>query len=321
METIIFTHGDCDGICSGALALAANRNARIYFSNPISIIEDLGHAVGLKRAIVCDVAINAAYAQPLRKKISTQLKKVEVIYIDHHPLPPRFRASWLVHDKAACASELTYRHFINDLHPDMSRVAMYGAIGDYRDDTPFAKEITGNWDKRSLYYQAGTLSQGIEMRRQDYDYKRDLVRLLSENVPPSEIDSLAKDAILASRLEDELRLRIASVVVRLNNLSYVIDAGGFISKAAIYARVYGGKPVGVAAEFRPGRDSYDISVRATGDYDLNVLVSQAALKYGGTGGGHPQAAGGRIPARYIMDFIEDLDRSIGEYPKKPGRTR
>jgi RecJ-like exonuclease len=115
---------------------------------------------------------------------------------------------------------------------------------------------------------------------------------------------------------DELRLRVEKDVQRLDNVSYVIDMDGFISKAAIYAHIYGGTCVGLAAEYLPTKHVYDISVRAKGACDLNNLVGSAAHRHGGNGGGHPQAAGGRIPAPNLMDFIKDLDASLGPGLKK-----
>ncbi len=313
--TVIFTHGDCDGICSGALALAAHEDASIFFSNPVSILDDLDEADGAGRIIVCDIAINLPRARAVKNKIAQLSKKAEVFYIDHHPRPPRFNVSWLVHDTNACAAQLTYEQFRKSLDPDMSRVAIYGAIGDYKDQTPLALELLKTWDSRSLYYEAGTIAQGIAIGRKDYDHKREIVRLLSKNVLPSQIPSLAKNAIKASLMEDELRLRIEKNVVRLDNVSYVIDMEGFISKAAIYAHIYGGTCVGVAAEYLKSKDVYDVSIRAKGDCDLNVLVDRAARRCGGTGGGHPVAAGGRIPAACIMDFINDLDSMLGTLKK------
>ncbi len=313
--TVIFTHGDCDGICSGALALAAHEDASIFFSNPVSILDDLDEADGAGRIIVCDIAINLPRARAVKNKIAQLSKKAEVFYIDHHPRPPRFNVSWLVHDTNACAAQLTYEQFRKSLDPDMSRVAIYGAIGDYKDQTPLALELLKTWDSRSLYYEAGTIAQGIAIGRKDYDHKREIVRLLSKNVLPSQIPSLAKNAIKASLMEDELRLRIEKNVVRLDNVSYVIDMEGFISKAAIYAHIYGGTCVGVAAEYLKSKDVYDVSIRAKGDCDLNVLVDRAARRCGGTGGGHPVAAGGRIPAACIIDFINDLDSMLGTLKK------
>ena len=59
------------------------------------------------------------------------------------------------------ASELTYRLFEDRLDRDMRRIAIYGAIGDFCDNTPHVKSWVKDWDKRSLYFQAGTLTQAI----------------------------------------------------------------------------------------------------------------------------------------------------------------
>lgn len=312
MKTIIFTHGDTDGLCCGALALAANGDSPLYFTNPVSVLTDIEEARGYDRVIIMDMAINRPRANEIKQKVDSLAKSADVIYIDHHPLPPGFKAPWLTHDSIACGSEITFRFFEESLDPDMSRVALYGAIGDYRDMTPGAQELIMNWDKRSLYYQAGTLSQGIEVGRRDYDFKREIVKLLARNVLPSEIPSLAKNAQIASKHEDEMRMYIQKEVVRMKNIAYVINSNGCMSKAAIYARVYGRVSVGLSAEYRDHRDVYDFSARAVGPVDLNVIVGEVTSRNGGTGGGHPMASGGRIPAKNLKDFLKDLDEAVGQ---------
>jgi RecJ-like exonuclease len=312
MKTIIFTHGDSDGLCSGALALAANGDSPLFFTNPVSVLGDVDEARGYDRVVVCDIAINLPRSEQMKEKFEALSKESEVVYIDHHPLPPGFSEQWLFHSELASASELTFNYFQNELDPDMSRVAMYGAIGDYEDRSPGAQELIDNWDKRSLYYQAGTLSQGIEIGRRDYDFKRGLVRQLARNVLPSEIGSLAKNALIAARHEDEMRQRVQRAVVKMRNVAYVLDANGSMGKAAIFARVYGRTQVGLSAEYRDHRNAYDISVRSIGGVDLNVVVGEAAAKNGGTGGGHPHAAGGRIPESNMRQFLLDLDEAVGK---------
>ncbi len=316
MKSVIFTHGDSDGICSGALALAACGDSPVFFTNPVSVLTDIEEAMGYDRVVVCDIAINLPRSKQMRDRFESLAKRSEVIYIDHHPLPPGFSASWLVHSMEASASELTFNYFRDSLNPDMSRVAMYGAIGDYEDMTPGARKIIQDWDMRSLYYQAGTLSQGIEVGRRDYDFKRGLVRQLAQNILPSEIGILAKNALVAARHEDELRQRVQREVVRMKNVAYVIDMNGCIGKAAIFARVYGKAAVGISAEYRDHRDAYDFSARGIGDVDLNVIIGDVASRNGGTGGGHPRAAGGRIPAKNMKQFLLDLDKAIGSALEK-----
>lgn len=311
MKTIIFTHGDSDGICSGALALAANGDSPVIFTNPVSVLTDIDEGRDYDRIVVCDIAINLPRSEQMKAKFESLAKVSEIIYIDHHPLPPGFSEKWLFHNQQASASELTFNYFQNELSPDMSRVAMYGAIGDYEDRSPGARELIDNWDKRSLYYQAGTLSQGIEVGRRDYDFKRGIVRELSRNIIPSEIGGLAKNALVAARHEDQMRQRVQREVKRLKNVAYVMDMNGCMGKAAIFARVYGKAVVGVAVEYRDHRNAYDISARGTGNVDLNALIGEAASKNGGTGGGHPRAAGGRIPETKMKQFLLDLDEAIG----------
>jgi RecJ-like exonuclease len=310
MRAIILTHGDSDGICAGAVALAANPDSPLFFTNAVSILADIDQARGFDRVIVCDIAVNIPTAPHLKAKLDDIARDAEVIYIDHHPLPEGYRAEWLISDISSSASEMAYRYFKNDLHPDMSRVALYGAIGDYRDNSDSIHEMVQDWDKRSLYYQAGTLSQGIEIGRRDYEFKRWLAARLAQNVQPSDLDVLAKNAVIASRLENALRKKVATDVVSMRNVSYVLNQNACMSKAAIYARVYGHTPVGISFEYRDHRDAYDFSMRAKGDLNLNLIVSATTAKYGGSGGGHPLAAGGRVPAKSLKYFLKDFDEAV-----------
>jgi single-stranded-DNA-specific exonuclease len=310
MRAIILTHGDSDGLCAGALALAANPDSPLFFTNAVSVLADLGQAKGFDSVVVCDIAVNIPTAPKLKAMVDDLARDAEVIYIDHHPLPESFRADWLISDLESSASEMTYRYFRNDLPMDMSRVALYGAIGDYRDNSESIHTMVQDWDKRSLYYQAGTLSQGIEIGRRDYEFKRWLVTQLSKNVQPSDIDILAKNAVIASRHENELRKKVARDVISMRNISYVLDQNTCMSKAAIYARVYGRTPVGLSAEYRENRDCYDFSLRAIGDLNMNLIISRTTAKFGGSGGGHPLAVGGRVPADKLKYFLKELDETV-----------
>jgi len=91
--------------------------------------------------------------------------KGELIYIDHHPGPLGISIKdipgTVVYDIYCSSSELTYMFFEEQLGFEYSRVAVYGAIGDYLDETPWVKEVLEKWDKRSIYFEAGVLSQGL----------------------------------------------------------------------------------------------------------------------------------------------------------------
>ncbi len=69
MRAIILTHGDSDGICAGALALAANPDSPLYFTNAVSILTDILEAKGFDRVVVCDIAVNIPTAPFLKAKV------------------------------------------------------------------------------------------------------------------------------------------------------------------------------------------------------------------------------------------------------------
>jgi RecJ-like exonuclease len=109
-----------------------------------------------------------------------------------------------------------------------------------------------------------------------------------------------------------MRQRVRKEFIRMKSIAYVMDMNGCMGKAAIFARAYGRTTVGLSAEYRDHRDAYDISARGIGSVDLNAIIGDVAGRNGGTGGGHPHAAGGRIPEANMRQFLLDLDESVGK---------
>lgn len=106
--------------------------------------------------------------------------------------------------------------------------AIYGAIGEFN-ETGLIKKWERDWDKRTLYFYAGMLIQGITYAGRDYEYKRNIVEALSEDTPPPEIDYLLEAAVKASAKEEEIKSLVREKVARLKNLAYVIDINGYMS--------------------------------------------------------------------------------------------
>lgn len=313
IETIIFTHGDSDGICSGAIAKTAYPNSQVYFTSPVSLVKKLDLAKGYKRVIICDIAIDERTSTELLQRLKEVAKESDLIYIDHHPIPENgWNEKWLHNDPCVCSSELTYKVLAHRLNRDVRRVAIYGAIGDYADDSDSVKLWCEDWDKRTLFFEAGALIQAIIYAGREFDFKRFLVEHLAKDKLPSDIPEVLEFARNCSELEEQLRLRIKKQVKSLQNLAYVIDPKGYKSKSAIYAAAYGQRKVGGSAEYRQTKHSYDISFRSRSPVDLNRILRDLAPRYGGTGGGLAEAAGARIPVANFKNFLSDLDIRIGE---------
>lgn len=286
MSSIIFTHGDCDGICSGAIVKSALPDSTVFFTSPVSLLGELNNLdESYESIVICDIAVDEKTCMQLKKKLADLAKVSKVVYMDHHPLPEKgYNTNWFYHDTCS-TSEQAYRIFERKLSRDMRRVA--------------------------IYFYAGTLIQGITYAGRDYDYKRRIVDALSEEIPPPQIDGLLEAAIIASRKEEEIRILVRQKVVKLRKLAYVVDINGYMSKAAIYAASYGNALVGVSCEYRPHKHVYDLSIRLrNGGVDLNTILRRVSLNHGGTGGGHPFAGGARIPGNHLEAFLHDLDDAL-----------
>ena len=303
----VLTHGDCDGVCSGAIALAARWPSKIVFTKPSTLLDDLIGLRDIERIIICDIALPETKARDILATLQELSSKHELLYIDHHPLPFNFdMPGFFVHSLNACASELTYRAFQVQLPKDMSRVAIYGAIGDYADDSEFMQLIISYWDKRMLYFESGLLSQGLDYIRRDYRSKRRILESLAMNLLPSSDAELAGAAIEESRLEERMRKEVTVKVRTLGKIAYVLNIEGSIGKAAIYARAVTGLQIGIAGEEERGY--VDMSLRSVREgLDLDRILRRLAPSFGGTGGGHPKAAGASIPVESFQLFVKALD--------------
>lgn len=314
---IVFTHGDSDGVASGALIKAyydkQGYDVQVVFTHPAGLLSDLkefvGDCVGLS---ITDIALNEVHLNEIMSLLKEISRSREVVYIDHHPvldeIPVPDSITW-IHDTCCSASELTYCYLSKKgLNEEYSRIALYGAIGDYLDETPWVKYQLNRWDKRAIYLEAGVLIQGLEGSRRDYDFKRKVVDHLALNLLPSTMKELV-DRSLKQAVEDEnLRLWVKQNTVKHGSIAYVVNPPGSVGKAANYARIYGEAITGVAVEAR--REIYVMSLRASQGVDLNKILRRISRKLGISGGGHPSAAGARVKKEQFKIFLDELNEEL-----------
>ena len=309
MDTWIIAHRDADGVCSASITLAARPNARIYFSHPIGLYRDLEKPKKGDEIFIFDISLAEDTLHKTLPRLADLCEHGAVTYMDHHPLPSNVTVNMIPgtvrHCMELCATELAYREFRNVIPSDMSRVAIYGAIGDYKEKTALIQKLIEDWDKSALYYESGTLLEGLETDRKDYDFMRRITRLLSKNELPSSDDELVSRARQQARMEEEQRKIVGKQVKTMGNIAYVIDVPGAIGTAALYSRVTKKAWIGVAGTTT--NEMVDLSCRSNNPKsNLDVLLRSECGKFGGVGGGHPQAAGARIPADQLMDFLKSL---------------
>ncbi|MDY9928129.1 hypothetical protein [Methanosarcina sp.] len=86
-KTLILTHGDSDGICSGAIAKSAYPDAYVYFTSPVSLLDKLNLIEDVETLIICDIAIEERHCSELHSVLEDFSEKCNLYYID----PPPFR--------------------------------------------------------------------------------------------------------------------------------------------------------------------------------------------------------------------------------------
>jgi single-stranded-DNA-specific exonuclease len=318
-DITILTHADPDGICAGSIALSKFPGSRIFFTRPTSLYSDI-RDVESRKVVISDIALTKQDA-PVLVKLFRKMKEEgrEVLYFDHHSIPEKITKamlknslSLLVHSRTASASELIYRHYMDELPKERVWIALYGAIGDYSDETPFAKEKIKNWDRRALFFEVSTICLGIKNDQfAGYDGKRRIVRALARGDNPSDIQGLVKSAKKAVNREFDLYEIIKKSAQVSGSVAYVIDVPtfGFRGPSALFAATVKNTRFGLSAHTR---ERYiDITMR-TRDYSLklDVLADNAADAAGGSGGGHASAAGAKIPKGKFKKFLEELNRQL-----------
>ena len=313
-KTLIFTHGDTDGLCAGAIALAANPDAKVFITNPYRLLEDLNSVRNPKKIIICDISlIDNRLAQTL-KRFSEIENEGALTYIDHHPLPETISENdipgRILHDLKSSASELTYTLFQSKLDLYHTRTAIYGAIADYLDHTTLIQKLLKRWDERTLYFETGILFQGIEsLKKSDHDSKRRIVFNLAKNMPPSLDDDLTTLAIQYTRREWEAVYELKELIRIEGNVAYVLNFPFSLGKTATYVRGQTNTLIGLAGEKR--KEYVDMSLRSYDErIDLNKLLRKITPALDGGGGGHPKASGARIPEKNFNQFLMELNKSL-----------
>jgi len=314
VKGVILAHGDADGVTAAAVAKSV-LGGEVYFTHPAGLLGDFkSYARGADLVVILDVSLDEASLEALKMEFRSFPGRI--LYIDHHPLPPRTDLEApnleVVHEEGSCAAELTFRW----LKParGMSRVALYGAIGDYVIDTEWVKAAMAEWDIKSLFLEAGVLILALDRIGRNYELKRKVVEELSRNALPSSVPGLLSLAAEQARAIEEMRLRIPNIVRTRGLVAYVVEPGASVGLAAFYAAVEAGKPVGIAVEERKGM--YVGSARARdARIDLNAALRAVAPRFGGSGGGHSRAAGFRVPIGRFEEFLSELERALAEQLK------
>jgi len=316
MQTSILAHGDADGICSAGLIFSRYPMAKVWITTPAGLLRDLRSCRG-GQVFICDIAISERDKDEIFSEFSRISDNGELTYIDHHSLPldalsGDVPCTKIIRDTTKSTSELTYKAFNKELDREMNRIALFGAISDYCDSTKFIQDELDAYDKRTIYMEAGLLSQALGESRGDYPFKKKVVAELSRMMVPSSIERLVSKALAATKKEWLLYKYVQKNVSVAGEIAIVKDVPHGMSpkKAAKFAVGLTSCAIGLSMVER--KDYIDMSMRKRTGFHLNLdrVLRTIAPRFGGTGGGHESAAGARIPKGSIDEFIRLLAKEI-----------
>ncbi len=311
--SFVVSHGDVDGITSGAIAMQKFPGSTFYFSKPSQLPTDLFRIAKDKPDLVCisDIAVNEQRFADIVRALDRFPSHTKIHWIDHHPMRRKHlgilsKKTDLFHEIGPCAAELVYRRFQDELPESALRLALYGAIADYCDDTPFTQVHFDDYDKRTLYLEAGLLVQAL----QEIDYRReskDLVRELTLGIAPSAMNHIVELAIKATRIEHEVFRYVKNYARKLGPIGYILDMpiDGYRGKSAKFSAYVTDSNIGISA--KTSEDEMDMSIRRRAtNIDLNKALNEILIEFNDAhGGGHPAAAGASM---YKNDFPTFLQR-------------
>ncbi|RDE13138.1 MAG: hypothetical protein C4K47_06630 [Candidatus Thorarchaeota archaeon] len=321
MTSVVLTHGDIDGITAGAIDMLAFPGAEFYFSRPSQIHLDL-HRIAKdhpETVVVSDIAVNSMRTGEIFDALRHLSERSTVHWIDHHPLDASVKRELssltdLYHETGPCAAELAYRKFEARVPEHALNLALYGAIADYCDTTPFVTKHLEDFDKRTLFLEAGLLVAAL----QEIDYRgqaRELALQLTLGIEPSSMNDIVDLAIKATRIEHEVYRYIRQNAKKLGQVGYVLDmpVSGFRGKAAKFAATATNTCVGISA--RSFGEELDLSLRRRDcDIDLNVTMNKVLAGIDkAQGGGHPSAVGASMNRNDFPLFLERLANQVQKF--------
>lgn len=310
----IFAHGDTDGLTSAVLvAKAFGVDAHsVHFSRPTQLLSDLKNSS--EHTVVLDIAIHETDAKEILKELTRIANKHELLYIDHHPLPTNVREEGVpddyVHDLNRSTAELAYAYLKEKLPREFARIALYGAIGDYADDTVWIKRELERWDKRIIYFQAGVLLEALGEARHEYEFKRSIIKGLIEGQEPSEMHEVVRLALREAEHDKTLYGYLKENYKTEGGIAYALVEMGSLAKGAHLVMGIADADVGIVGKVEHGHVDMSLRTNKSAGFDLAKAAQRAAKPLGGSAGGHAAACGASVPAKNFERFIEALAREL-----------
>jgi PAS domain S-box-containing protein len=321
-NAVILTHGDVDGVCAAAIAKTSYPKAEVEFTTPSDFISKLDSLSKHDCVIILDLGIATTKEAEARAAFQKLSKTSGIIYIDHHIRPPgltkrSLACNRIVHKTDASTSELALEFF----KPAVSYnfIAVLGAVGDYAEKTPQMQGLIEKYGERRVYPEALFLEWALMVAEDSF--KLGVVEELVQGKWPYQMSIMGEEADYIIRRQRTLQKYVKEKAEKICEHVMLIRDPPFkaTGSAAAILTDFDNVDVGLASR-REGNSVY-LSLRRHKESDVNLasLIEESALNFGGVGGGHKEAAGGKIPVNMFDEFLLEIRRRLPKEQLK--RTR
>lgn len=307
----LLTRGNVDGIICAALFLHHNPNLKVTFTpSGDGAVDVMRKDMGSSQFILTDLGLTPRLLKTFNDKRGFGQ---EILYLDHHKgsldqadqIPDNVDS---VIDTKASAASVVYEHL--GLNSDHAHLV---ALADHVEfcNSPFLDHFAG--DKMDL--EAKTLDFSWRQKVEDDRFRYFAARKLASGAWPSEVSEIRARYLT---MVNEGRWERALEKVR-NRMTIQHEVGlvqfgrhkpslfGFGSRAV--SEVARQEGASVAMLLNKRSDLSTLSLRRTKqshELDLGEMVSDFTMNNGIVGGGHPHAAGAKIPTKVTSMFLKEL---------------
>lgn len=307
----LLTRGNVDGIICAALFLNKIPNLKVSFSpSGDAAVDVMRKDMGSKQFILADLGLTPRLLKTFNDKRGFGQ---EILYLDHHKgsldqaeeIPDNVDS---VIDTSASAASVVFDHLgLGAEHEHLVAVADHVEFC----DTPRLDAFAGS----KLIEEAKTLDFSWRQKVEDDRFRYYAARKLAAGAWPSQVSEIrARYLTMLNEGRWERALEKVRNRMTLQQEVALVQFGrhkpslfGFGSRAVSeVARQEGAK---VALLLNKRKDLSTLSLRRTDpshDLDLGQMATDFTMENGIVGGGHPHAAGAKIPTKYASTFLKEL---------------
>jgi RecJ-like exonuclease len=322
----VLTRGNVDGILSSAFALAVHPNARVTY------VPSTGGAIGHLRRdlssdlfVVADLGCTPDLAKTLESKHEADQS---VLVLDHHPKWAAEAAGDLGDlervdvdaRRGPSAASIALSHWAGrDRLQASVRMQGLAAVADVADRCGgrHLEASVRRWGRDTVEVEARTLDYAWRLEVEDDAFRRSAARRLAAGSWPSEIEEVRRRhrrVVQEARWPRARRRARESLEVRgdvavLDTRRERPNLLGFGARALTAAARDQG--CSLAALVHADGPEASVSLRSADgdggdDVDLGAFIEDFTHEHGVAGGGHPDAAGGRVPRATVPTLLSEL---------------